>query len=85
MGCIVIANMAYNKVMLHEYLDKHGLTGKDFAKLCKLKQYEISRILTGSRKASVRIATAIELATEGEITRKHLRPDIYGIRESEAA
>ena len=70
--------------MLQKYLDENGLTGVKFAELAGLKQYEISRLLSNDRKASVRIAAAIEKATDGKVTRAHLRPDIFGEVETAA-
>jgi DNA-binding transcriptional regulator YdaS (Cro superfamily) len=63
--------------ILKTYLDTHELTGVEFAQKSGLKQWDISRILTGSRMASVRMAKAIEKATGGAVTRHDLRPDIY--------
>jgi len=65
------------KDMINKYLTEKGLSGTEFAALCGLKQYEVSRVLSGARKASVRIAMAIEDGTRGEITRQMLRPDVY--------
>ena len=63
--------------MLQKYMTERGLTTQQFAELCGLKQYEVSRLKSGGRKASAKIAKKIEKATNGDITRYDLRPDIY--------
>jgi len=62
---------------LKVYLEQNSLTGEGFARDSGLKQYEISRIVTGKRKPSVRIARIIEKTTNGDLTRQQLRPDVF--------
>jgi len=48
-------------------------------------QQQISYLMTGATGISAEMALKIERATDGEISRHELRPDIYGPASTEAA
>jgi DNA-binding transcriptional regulator YdaS (Cro superfamily) len=49
----------------------------EFATTIGIQKSYLSMILSGTRKAPLRIASRITLETEFEVTLKELRPDIY--------
>lgn len=59
---------------LLEYLKNHGHSLA--ASIGTSKAY-LSQLAHGHRKASPKMVIAIEIATEGAVSREDLRPDIY--------
>lgn len=57
---------------LREYLFKHRISVKDFAEKIEYARTHVSQIVHGKRKPGKRLAKAIEMATEGEVTVKEL-------------
>ena len=69
---------------LHEYLAHHSQG--DLAKLLDVHASMVSQWASGRRPISALMARKLEEATDGEIRREHVRPDIFGgMRESDAA
>lgn len=53
--------------------EKHAL-----AVACGVHPYSLQAIAAGRRKASVKLAQAIEEQTEGKVKRVDIRPDVWG-------
>jgi DNA-binding transcriptional regulator YdaS (Cro superfamily) len=57
----------------------------EFADKAKTSVAYISQLIHGHRKAGLKTAHAIELASGGAVTRFDLRPDIFGAKQDSAA
>ena len=59
------------------FIDRNGGRAK-VARLIGVKYARLDHAYTGRRSVSVALATAIEVATGGKVTRAELRPDLFG-------
>lgn len=62
---------------LSDYLAREGLTFTEAATALKCTSQYISRICRGERQPSPALTLLIEQWTDGEVTRRDLRPDVY--------
>lgn len=62
---------------IQTYLKKHRVTQKEFAKKIGATQGFVSQLLLGKRPIPAEKVLPIELATNGQVSRHELRPDIY--------
>ncbi len=67
----------YSNPPLVQWVDKAGGRAKA-AKLLGVKYARLDHAYTGRRCVSTALASAIELATGGAVTRVALRPDLFG-------
>ena len=67
-----------------EYLKKHGLSQKRFGDQVGITQGMVWQLLQGTCRTSPETAMRIEAATQGEISRADLRPDLWGEPEKAA-
>lgn len=58
---------------------------KAFAEAIGISQQGVSFLLTDAKNCSTDVAIAIEKATNGEVTRSMLRPDIWPVSQPEQA
>lgn len=52
---------------LKDWIEKRGITQSDFARRVGVQQSTVNKIIHGHRKPSMRVAYAIEVATNGAI------------------
>lgn len=64
--------------LLRDYRTKHGLSCGEFAKKLGIAEPTMRSLENGTRPITPERAKEIEDATNGELTRPQLRPDIYG-------
>lgn len=62
---------------LISYLRSHDLTHQAFAEAIGESRSLVTRIISGNRRPSWRMAIKIEAATQGAVSCRDLRPDIY--------
>lgn len=62
---------------LLEYLYENGITVTGFARRLGVNRCTLSLVANNKRPASPILAVKIEKETNGVITRKQLRPDIF--------
>lgn len=62
---------------IRQYMEKHNLTQKDFAKIAGVQQSMVSQWFSGARPIGAERAVEIEKRTKGAIKRHELRPDIF--------
>ena len=67
------------------YRAKHALTLSAFGALIGVQKSVVSKWENGQQKPSVENAAAIERATNGELRRHDLRPDVWDAPRVEAA
>lgn len=60
-----------------EYLRETGLTQEEFAARVGVTQGRVSQWIAGERVSAERVLR-IEQATQGQVSRYELRPDVYG-------
>lgn len=60
---------------LSEYSEKHGRA--ELAEALKTSPAYVSQLASGHRRITAEMAIKIERATNGEVTRHELRPDLY--------
>ena len=63
---------------LETYLGQPGVDIDTLAANAGTKPVYLRQIVKGHRKPSHGLARAIEVATNGRVTRQELRPDIFG-------
>ncbi len=68
---------------IEQYLKKHGLTQAEFSRMLAKKRVmlsagAVSHFITGRTRPSPQRAIQIEKATNGQIQRRRLRPDLWG-------
>ena len=78
--CSIICDMN-----ISDYLKKHGLSQKRFGEQVGITQGMVWQLLQGMCRASPETAKRIEAATNGEITRAELRPDLWDQPETSNA
>ena len=67
-----------SRMTLTEYFSTEPRGSKtEMAEYLRISPTWLSLIMNGSRKASPELSLRIERATEGLVTRKELRPDIF--------
>lgn len=64
---------------LAKWMAKNRITQYGFAKRYKISQPFITQILNGTRRAGINTAKYIERITNGEVTYKDLRPDLFEV------
>lgn len=70
--------MTYNRTMnLPQYLSAHGIQQAAFAQTVNCDRGHINHICAGRARPSPALALRIEAATNGEVPRGTLRPDVY--------
>jgi len=62
---------------ISEYLKRHELSQKDFAKLMGVSQSAVSQWLSGEKGISLTTASRIEKRTRGEIKVRILFPKLF--------
>lgn len=62
---------------LRSYLDNNGLTPNAFAARLNKPASTVHRVLNGKRLPGHRLLAAIEAATNGQVSRSDLRPDLW--------
>jgi len=67
------------------YLEKHSLSQAEFGKRVGVTQGMVWQWLQGKRPVSPTSAIQIERATDGEIGRAELRPDLWGSQTPNAS
>lgn len=65
---------------LSKWMIKNRLSQYAFAKRYKISQSFLCQILSGVRKAGLATSKKIEAITKGEVTYKHLRPDLFEVK-----
>ena len=60
---------------LSEYAEKHGRA--ELAEALQTSPAYVSQLASGHRRITAEMAIKIERATNGEVTRHELRPDLY--------
>lgn len=60
---------------LSEYVEKNGRA--DLADTLKTSPAYVSQLMGGHRRITAEMAIKIERATNGEVTRHEMRPDLY--------
>ena len=65
-----------HRALIQKAIDVVGSQGK-LAKLLGIKQQGVSYFLHKADKVTGEMALQIELATNGKVTRKQLRPDLF--------
>lgn len=70
---------------LATYLKRHKLTPAKFARERGLSRSFVCRLVKGERQASPEMAKQIETATEGQVPKHILRPDIWDAPKRRAA
>ena len=66
-----------DNMKLLEYLYENGITVTGFARRLGVNRCTLSLVANNKRRASPILAVKIEKETNGVITRKQLRPDIF--------
>ena len=64
-------------MVLDSYLKKHGLTQREFADKIGCSQSLVSQWISGETKITGQWAVAIERATERDVKRQELLPELY--------
>ena len=64
-------------MVLYSYLKKHGLTQREFADKIGCSQSLVSQWISGETKITGQWAVAIERATERDVKRQELLPELY--------
>jgi len=62
---------------ISDYLERHKITQAAFGNLLNTSQGMVNQWVTGRRPVSLKMAVAIEKATNGEVTAVQLQPDVY--------
>ena len=62
---------------LNKWLKKNGLSQARFAKIYKFSQPFVNQLVNGRKRASIETCRQIALITNGEVTGRDLRPDLY--------
>ena len=65
------------RTLIQEAVRAKGSQQK-LAEACGVSQQQISYLLNDAKEISAEMAAKIDVATEGEIARSALRPDIFG-------
>ena len=76
---------AYKMTMVHRlklYRTENDLDLAEFAAMVGVSSSLISRIENGRVQIMPVVATAIEMATRGQVTRHELRPDLWPNKEA---
>lgn len=60
---------------LREYLFRHNLNVTEFSRQIDFSRTHLSKVIHGERKPSLKLARAIERATNGEVSIKEQRED----------
>ena len=66
------------------YLHRYNVSQNDAAEMWGCSQAMISSIACGKARAGWRLAAQIHEATNGEVSKHELRPDIYGPEDAVA-
>lgn len=62
---------------LKEYLLQNDITQVKFAKMINRSRATVNDYVNGWRNISLRTAVQIEKMTNGQVTRKEMRPDLF--------
>jgi DNA-binding transcriptional regulator YdaS (Cro superfamily) len=62
---------------LKEYLDHHQIKYSAFGRRIGVAGWSVKRYIDRERQITAERAIAIEQATNGEVTRQELRPDLW--------
>lgn len=69
--------MPKTSLLIRSYRKKHGLSCADLAKKLGLAESTLRSIENGTRPITAELAVEIERATDSEVVRQHLRPDLF--------
>lgn len=67
-----------NALLIKRAIEICGGTQEGLGKKARLTQATISNLLTGKSGVSAETAIKIEEATDGQVSRTDLRPDLFG-------
>jgi DNA-binding transcriptional regulator YdaS (Cro superfamily) len=77
--------MANHKALIRRALKLYGGSQTKLAEAMGCTQQQVWFLLERSKGVSAEMALAVERATGGKVTRKELRPDLFGTEPEQAA